>query len=92
MALAAYRHLLRATRVAFQGDIELLTASRTQARQQFQDNRSLELQSTEAENAIKHAEGVAEVLRTNIVQGRKDDGAKVYSKSIDDGGMMCSLC
>jgi complex III assembly factor LYRM7 len=74
MALAAYRHLLRATRVAFNGDIQLLHASRSQARQGFEDNRSMESASTEAGKAIEHAEGVAEILRTNVVQGRKGDG------------------
>lgn len=80
MALAAYRHLLRATRIAFQGDIQLLQASRSQVRQGFEDKRSLETSSAETGEAIQHAEGVAEILRANIVQGRKDDGKDSYSK------------
>jgi complex III assembly factor LYRM7 len=84
MALAAYRHLLRATRIAFQGDIQLLHASRSQARQGFQDNISLEPSSTEASEKIQHAEGVAEVLRQNVVQGRKGDGDHSYSELIFD--------
>ena len=80
MALAAYRHLLRAARVAFQGDVQLLQASQSQARQGFQDKRSLDPSSEEANEAIKHAEGVAEILRTNVVQGRRADGEHSYSE------------
>lgn len=80
MALAAYRQLLRATRIAFNGDIQLLHASRSQARQGFEDNRSLESASAEASKAIEHAQGVAEVLRANVVQGRKGEGSHSYSE------------
>ncbi|ETN46214.1 uncharacterized protein HMPREF1541_00398 [Cyphellophora europaea CBS 101466] len=82
MALAAYRHLLRAARVAFQGDVQLLQASQSQARQGFQDKRSLDPSSEEANEAIKHAEGVAEILRTNVVQGRRADGEHSYKLNI----------
>lgn len=80
MALAAYRHLLRATRIAFKGDAQLLHASQSQARQGFDSKRSLEPSSPEVSEAIKHAEGVAEVLRSNLVQGTKGDGDDSYSK------------
>lgn len=80
MALAAYRHILRATRIAFSGDLPLLHASRSQARQGFDGLRSLEASSSEADEAIKHAEGVAEVLLTNVVQGKRMDGSS-YSES-----------
>ena len=71
MALAAYRNLLRATRIAFQGDHHLLHAARTQARSGFDNLSSLDPESEQAIKEIKHAEGVAEVLRHNIVQGQK---------------------
>ncbi|RMZ80969.1 hypothetical protein DV738_g2341, partial [Chaetothyriales sp. CBS 135597] len=69
MALAAYRHLLRATRIAFEGDLPLLHAARTQARAGFETQRRLDPSSKEATEAVSHAEGVAQVLRHNIVQG-----------------------
>lgn len=79
MALAAYRHLLRATRIAFVGDLNLLHASRLQARSGFDDNKSLEPSSVEATKAVEHAEGVASVLRHNIVQGVTEPGSDKYS-------------
>lgn len=69
MALAAYRHLLRAFRVAFHEDTHLLHAARSQARIGFDDQSSLDPSSAEATKAIAHAEGVADVLRHNVVQG-----------------------
>jgi complex III assembly factor LYRM7 len=80
MALAAYRHLLRATRIAFTGDHALLHASRLQARQGFDDKRSLETSSPEVAKAITHAEDVAEILRTNVVQGKRADKPDSYSR------------
>jgi len=75
MALAAYRHLLRATRIAFEGDHHLLHAARSQAREGFDKARSLDTGSEEAVKSIGHAEGVADVLKHNVVQG-KQLGAK----------------
>ena len=69
MALAAYRHLLRATRIAFEGDHQLLHSARTSARAGFDKQTSLDSTSKEATDAIAHAEGVAEVLKHNVVQG-----------------------
>ena len=71
MALAAYRNLLRATRIAFHEDYNLLHAARTQARAGFDKQSSLDPSSEEATKAITHADGVAQVLRHNIVQGSK---------------------
>ena len=72
-ALHAYRHLLRATKLAFANDTALLHASRDQARATFLKNKVLAAQSAEAEAQIRHAEEVARVLRRNVVQGRKVD-------------------
>lgn len=79
MALAAYRHLLRATRIAFQGDFPLLHAARSQARAGFQSLSSLDPSSEEAVKAIAHAEGVVDVLRHNVVQGKQTEGSDVLS-------------
>lgn len=76
MALSAYRNLLRATRIAFNGDVPLLHSARQQARQGFEKGRSLKPESSEAATAIQHAQGVSEVLRHNIVQGRQIDGTE----------------
>ena len=89
MALAAYRHLLRSTRIAFQGtllpfpftsliihvisdhhpgDAKLLHAARTEARNAFRANIGM---TEGVPAAIAHAEGVADILKKNIVQGQK---------------------
>ncbi|EHY58344.1 Mitochondrial zinc maintenance protein 1, mitochondrial [Exophiala dermatitidis] len=82
MALAAYRHLLRAIRIAFQGDDHLLHAARTQARIGFEASSSLDPSSEEAVKGIEHAEGVASILRHNIVQGKHEDGSDVIRLNI----------
>ena len=69
MALPAYRQLLRATRIAFQGDEHLMHAARAQARVGFEKLSTADSSSKEVTDAIAHAKGVAEVLRHNIVQG-----------------------
>ena len=76
-AIRAYRHLLRATRIAFQGDYHLLHAARTQARTGFDNSRLLDADSAETMAAIKHAEGVTSVLRHNVVQGKQIEGSDV---------------
>lgn len=71
MALVAYRHLLRSTRLAFAGDAPLLKAARSEARNNFRSNASLSAGSPEALAAVKHAEEVAQILKQNVVQGRQ---------------------
>ncbi|KAF2280219.1 mitochondrial zinc maintenance protein 1, mitochondrial [Westerdykella ornata] len=73
MALQAYRHLLRSTRIAFQGDMKVLTAARLQARQNFEANRGIPAGSEEMAKQIAHAEEVAKFLRENVVQGQAVD-------------------
>ncbi|KAK8192702.1 Mitochondrial zinc maintenance protein 1, mitochondrial [Zalaria obscura] len=68
-ALATYRQLLRATRLAFEGDYQTLYNARSFARESFNQNRGLEGGSIEAAQAIEHAQGVTQILRENIVQG-----------------------
>ncbi|RMD44672.1 hypothetical protein DV735_g251, partial [Chaetothyriales sp. CBS 134920] len=53
----------------FEGDLPLLRAARTQARAGFEQQSGLDPSSKEATEAVLHAEGVAQVLRHNIVQG-----------------------
>jgi len=74
MALAAYRHVLRATRIAFNGDARLLLSARHQARSSFAVNSALLPSSPEATSQIAHAEDVATILRQNVVQGQKVGG------------------
>lgn len=74
MALAAYRHLLRSTRIAFQGDAPLLHAARSEARNNFRKNASLQPNDPALAAAVKHAEEVAQILRQNVVQGKKLEG------------------
>jgi hypothetical protein len=62
----------------------VLLSARTQARDGFNKNRSLESSSKEATEAVAHAEGVAQVLRHNIVQGKQEEGEDVLSMSSSD--------
>lgn len=62
------------------GDLPVLTAARAQIREQFRNNASLPPSSPEVEPAIKHAEEVAHFLRTNLVQGKKNE-ENVYGMS-----------
>jgi len=82
MALVAYRHLLRATRIAFDGDYALLHAARTQARAGFDNLSSLDPSSAEAQKGLQHAEGVTSILRHNIVQGKQVEGSDVLRLNI----------
>lgn len=72
MSLQAYRHLLRATRIAFAGDERVLSAARNQVRSGFREKASLSPSDPAVGPAVQHAEEVAEFLRANVVQGRKE--------------------
>lgn len=80
MALQAYRHLLRATRIAFQGDERVLSAARQQVRSGFREKASLSPADPAVAPAIQHAEQTAEFLRANVVQGRKQGEGDTYSE------------
>ncbi|KAI9904464.1 hypothetical protein N3K66_000993 [Trichothecium roseum] len=73
MALAAYRHILRASRIAFAGDAPVLLAAQNQIRNEFRQKAALE-DASGIQEAVRHAEGVAQFLRENLVQGKKMDG------------------
>ncbi|TVY30634.1 Mitochondrial zinc maintenance protein, mitochondrial [Lachnellula hyalina] len=82
MALVAYRHLLRSTRIAFQGDLPLLKAARQEARNGFLAQASLRPEDPALGLAIAHAEQVSKILVENIVQGKNQGGDK-YREAID---------
>ncbi|KAJ4035695.1 Mitochondrial zinc maintenance protein 1, mitochondrial [Fusarium oxysporum] len=78
-ALNAYRHLMRAARIAFQGDAPILSAAQLQIRNEFRQKASID--AADASAAIKHAEEVAKVLRQNVVQGqRTEEGKDTFSE------------
>ncbi|KAL2206152.1 mitochondrial complex I protein Fmp36 [Sarocladium strictum] len=74
MALPAYRHLLRAARIAFQGDAPTLAAAQGQIRNEFRQKASLPLDDPSVSEAVEHAEAVASILRSNVVQGKQMEG------------------
>ncbi|CAI4059483.1 Mzm1p SKDI_04G6940 [Saccharomyces kudriavzevii IFO 1802] len=73
-ALNAYRHGLRATRIAFQNDTEILSAARAKMRSGMASPPNPKLT---AEEQIQHLEDVAVFLRRNLVQGKKVEGANM---------------
>ncbi|KAF7560053.1 hypothetical protein G7046_g4118 [Stylonectria norvegica] len=80
-ALVAYRNLMRAARLAFQGDAPILSAAQTQIRSEFR--QQLPSDST-VPDAIQRAEEVAKVLRENVVQGKQsDDEQDKYSAFVE---------
>ncbi|KAK4103362.1 hypothetical protein N658DRAFT_468085 [Parathielavia hyrcaniae] len=70
--LQAYRHLLRAARIAFEGDTRMLGAARQQIRQGFRDKASLPPSDPSIPPAIQQAQEIATFLKTNLVQGRRE--------------------
>ncbi|KAK4117802.1 hypothetical protein N656DRAFT_794233 [Canariomyces notabilis] len=71
-ALQAYKNLLRASRIAFEGDTRMLDAARQQIRREFREKASLSPSDPTVQPAIQHAEEVASFLKTNLVQGRRE--------------------
>ncbi|KJZ74323.1 hypothetical protein HIM_06329 [Hirsutella minnesotensis 3608] len=72
--------MLRAARIAFQGDAPILAAAQGQIRDQFRQKSSLDSDSADAQAAIQHAQDVAKFLRENVVQGQKtEDKENTYS-------------
>ncbi|KAL2038751.1 hypothetical protein N7G274_008509 [Stereocaulon virgatum] len=74
MALSAYRNVLRAARIAFQGDAPIFSAAKIEARSKFNGSRSLPAGSDEAQQKIIEAQEVARILRQNVVQGHQVGG------------------
>ncbi|KAL2258667.1 hypothetical protein VTK26DRAFT_7956 [Humicola hyalothermophila] len=71
-AVQAYRNLMRAARIAFEGDPRVLEGARQSIRQGFRANASLPASDPSIGPAIKHAEEVASFLKSNLVQGRRE--------------------
>jgi hypothetical protein len=61
------------------GDAPVLHAARAEARNGFRQNAALSAGSPELAEAVKHAEEVAQILRHNVVQGKKE-GEDLYSE------------
>ncbi|CAK3824525.1 Mitochondrial zinc maintenance 1, mitochondrial [Lecanosticta acicola] len=80
---ATYRNLLRATRIAFAGDEHTLGAARLHAREQFRAKKHEVSGSIEASQALEHAQGVTQILRENLVQG-KNVGGDQYKLNIHE--------
>ncbi|KAG5989193.1 hypothetical protein E4U52_005849 [Claviceps spartinae] len=74
MALSAYRNLMRAARLAFEGDAPVLIAAKQSIRTQFRQQANLSPGEKITQDAIKHAQEVAQFLRANVVQGKKIEG------------------
>jgi len=83
MSLAAYRHLLRSTRIAFHGDVAVLHAARQEARVGFRKNAAMSPHDPSLAAAIAHAEEVAKFLKENVVQG-KHEGEDRYKLRIHE--------
>lgn len=78
-ALNAYRHGLRATRTAFDGDARMLLAARAKMREGMENPPNPELSK---EQQIQHLEDVAVFLRRNLVQGKKEGTGEKYHLNI----------
>ncbi|KAI5815604.1 hypothetical protein BZA77DRAFT_265422 [Pyronema omphalodes] len=84
-ALSAYRHLLRSARLAFQGDTVMFHAAQQESRKAFEQNKAVAGEAADA--LIKHAKDVALILRTNVIQGKKEERegeGEVYKLNIHD--------
>ncbi|RCK67747.1 Mitochondrial zinc maintenance protein 1, mitochondrial [Candida viswanathii] len=75
--LSAYRNALRATRVAFRGDLPILHAARTKIKENIIDKAQLQ-DPTEIEEAVKQLNEVSKFLISNIVQGQKQQDGKYF--------------
>lgn len=65
------RRLIRAKRLAFKGDEELLRTAQTAIREQFRTNR--DAPSEKLPEMLKEAEDAIEFLRNNVVQAPLND-------------------
>ncbi|CAK7565133.1 MAG: Mitochondrial zinc maintenance protein 1, mitochondrial [Sporothrix epigloea] len=82
-ALVAYRNLFRAAKVAFEGDVRVLSEANKQIRSKFRENAGLSASDPAVQPAIQHAKEVASFLRQNVVQGKKEEG-DVYKLRIHE--------
>lgn len=80
--LSAYRYVLRSMTIAFQGDINTLSAAKKEARRRFEIGRKFVPESPEALEAVTEARNVGKFLRQNIVQGVKNEKEDVYRMNL----------
>ncbi|OBA22370.1 hypothetical protein METBIDRAFT_31280 [Metschnikowia bicuspidata var. bicuspidata NRRL YB-4993] len=78
-ALTAYRHALRATRVAFNGDNFMLLSARAKVKESILANRNLS-DEQETAKSVQHLDEVAAFLAKNIVQGEKQENDRYHLK------------
>jgi hypothetical protein len=73
------------------GDARLLHAARVEARHAFQENATLSPDSPKTAAAVAHAEEVAQILKENVVQGKKE-GDNLYSQLFCFGKRVTTNC
>lgn len=78
-ALLAYKAALRATRISFQQDNDILLAARKQIRDGFEASRN----SDNADEEIKKMNEISKFLVLNIVQGERQEDGKYFLKFHD---------
>lgn len=78
-AVTAYRHALRATRLAFKGDTYMMNAARGKVKEGILEKRDLR-DEQEIEKAVTHLEEVAAFLVKNIVQGERQPNDRFQLK------------
>ncbi|WBW72989.1 mitochondrial respiratory chain complex III assembly protein, LYR family Mzm1 [Schizosaccharomyces osmophilus] len=84
-ARSCFRNLWRASKEVFEGDAVILEDARTRIRSGFRESAGLA--GDQAKEKIELGNGVASILRNNVVQAvKKDDG--VYSLKIRDSTEM----
>ncbi|KAG5358513.1 Mitochondrial zinc maintenance protein 1 [Yarrowia sp. B02] len=69
--LSAYRNVLRAANLAFKNDHFVLGQAKANIRKGFEDGRKLDPKDEDVKVRLEHINGVAYVLRTQVVQGQK---------------------
>lgn len=78
-ALSAYRTLLRSIKLTFANDARMLTAAMTESRDIFRSRSHVS--GAEQDEHLKHAREIADVLRTNVVQGERiSESEEAYSE------------
>ncbi|KAL2111971.1 hypothetical protein VUR80DRAFT_8885 [Thermomyces stellatus] len=83
MSLAAYRNLLRAARIAFQGDDRVLTEAKNRIRHEFRTAPKISPTDPEFQKRMHYAKDIATLLRSNVVQG-VPEGDNLYKLRIHE--------
>eukprot|EP00003_Mantamonas_plastica_P030699 TRINITY_DN7721_c0_g2_i1.p1 TRINITY_DN7721_c0_g2~~TRINITY_DN7721_c0_g2_i1.p1 ORF type:complete len:111 (+),score=25.75 TRINITY_DN7721_c0_g2_i1:35-334(+) len=75
--LSAYRNLLKAQRIAFVNDTEMILAAQAKTREGFLANAT-ESDNTVIEEQLEFANQTADYLRTKVVQAVQDESDETY--------------